>query len=108
MAGPTTERVADHLASVCNELRPGRAEIVGGLLSRGFPRSFPPRWWLSRITWLPTIALCLLHSLGIVLAMGGWSGVTGPWPLALHDHPHHFHNATMTRALVRVTGTDAG
>jgi hypothetical protein len=50
----------------------------------------------------------MLHGWAIWVAMGGWEGLTQPWPLARHDHPLHFHGAVNTRSFFRISGTNAG
>jgi hypothetical protein len=62
----------------------------------------------SGLAWFLTIALCLLHTAGVVVGMGGWSGIVSPWPPTWDDHPHHFHNARIAGPLFRLTGMDAG
>jgi hypothetical protein len=62
----------------------------------------------SGLAWFLTIALCLAHAVGVVVGMGGWSGILSPWPPTHHDHPQHFHNARMAGPLFRISGFDAG
>jgi hypothetical protein len=40
--------------------------------------------------------------------MGGWEGLTQPWPLPQNDHPLHFHGALMARRFFALTWTNAG
>jgi hypothetical protein len=40
--------------------------------------------------------------------MGGWDGLTQPWPLAQNDHPLHFHGAVCARRFFALSGTNAG
>ncbi len=40
--------------------------------------------------------------------MGGWEGIRQPWPLALNDHPLHFHGAVSARRFFALSGTNAG
>jgi hypothetical protein len=40
--------------------------------------------------------------------MGGWQGLSQPWPLARHDHPLHFHGAVNARRYFEISGTNAG
>ncbi len=40
--------------------------------------------------------------------MGGRSGLLGPWPLAIHDHPTYFHSALVSRKFLAISGTTAG
>ena len=61
--------------------------------------------WAARAV---TVALCALHGLAIWLGMGGWSGLTSPWPPSTDDHLHYFHNAAVTPAFLRASGTTAG
>jgi hypothetical protein len=64
--------------------------------------------WASLLAWSFTVALASLHGLAIWLAMGGWEGLSQPWPLAHHDHPFHFHGAVSARHFFAQTGTNAG
>ncbi|MFO0957586.1 MAG: hypothetical protein U0800_09000 [Isosphaeraceae bacterium] len=52
-------------------------------------------------------ALCLLHAFGIGLALGGWDGITSPWPIPNDDHPMHFHSAVALRGGLWRTGFTA-
>ena len=61
--------------------------------------------WVVRAT---IVALCTLHGVAIWIGLGGWPGLTGPWPPARDDHLHYFHNAAMTPAFLLATGTTAG
>lgn len=54
------------------------------------------------------LGLCSLHSLAIWTGLGGIAGLSGPWPLARHDHPLYFHSALVTRAFLAQSGTTAG
>jgi hypothetical protein len=60
------------------------------------------------LTWSWPLGLAILHGMAIWVGMGGWEGVSQPWPLARHDHPQHFHNAVVARALAGRTWFDAG
>jgi hypothetical protein len=40
--------------------------------------------------------------------MGGWGGLTQPWPLAQNDHPLHFHGAVAARRFFALSWTNAG
>jgi hypothetical protein len=64
--------------------------------------------WFAAIAWTLTVALCLLHGVGIAIGMGGWAGISSNWPPTRHDHPQHFHNALVARPLFAITGTNAG
>jgi hypothetical protein len=67
------------------------------------------RWHFgSAFAWTLTVIVCILHGLGIWLCLGGWSGISSPWPLDKIDHAHYFHNAMVTRAFLRSSGTTAG
>jgi hypothetical protein len=67
------------------------------------------RWRFgSAFAWTLTAVVCILHGLGIWLCLGGWSGISSPWPLDKNDHAHYFHNAMVTRAFLRASGTTAG
>lgn len=61
----------------------------------------------SRWPWA-VAAFCAAHTLASWLAMGGWHGIAGPWPLAIHDHANHEHNAWVTRPMLLHTGWMAG
>jgi hypothetical protein len=58
--------------------------------------------------WFGTGILGLVHGLAIWIGMGGWEGISSPWPLARHDHPLHFHGAVTARRFFALTGTNAG
>ena len=61
-----------------------------------------------RPVWIGTSVLGLLHGLAIWVGMGGWEGLRQPWPLALNDHPLHFHGAVAARRFFALSGTNAG
>lgn len=54
------------------------------------------------------ILLCVLHGVGVWVGMGGWSEISNPWPLAMHDHPVHFHSSIVGPKFLRQSGTNAG
>ncbi len=54
------------------------------------------------------VGLASLHVWAILTAMGGWSELTGPWPLSRHDHPLYFHSARVTSSFLSQSGTTAG
>lgn len=56
---------------------------------------------------LLALALCLLHTVGIGLGLGGWDGLTNPWPIPNDDHPMHFHSAVALRGVLWKTGFTA-
>src|SRR5262249_45701597 len=58
--------------------------------------------------WAGTWTLGFLHTVGIWVGMGGWEGLTQPWPLPQNDHPLHFHGAVMARRFFALTWTNAG
>lgn len=53
-------------------------------------------------------ALGIGHGFLILTAMGGASGISGPHPLAMHDHPLYFHSAWITSRFLAQSGTTAG
>src|SRR4051794_31263429 len=55
-----------------------------------------------------TVLMAVLHGGAILAGMGGFAGLTGPYPLARHDHPTYFHSAVVTRHFLRISGTTAG
>ena len=61
--------------------------------------------WLA---WGLVVGLCLTHSIAIWVACGGWAQLSSAWPLAMHDHPLHFHSSTLAPAFFAQTGTNAG
>jgi hypothetical protein len=61
-----------------------------------------------RPAWLGTAALSFVHAAAIWVGMGGWEGLSQPWPLALNDHPLHFHGAVCARRFFGLSGTNAG
>src|SRR5262245_58740706 len=82
----------------------------GRTLRRLSPAISPVRWsgfgpvW----AWTVTVVLCLMHGAAIWIAMGGWDGLSSPWPLYRHDHPFHFHGAVTARHFFRLSATNAG
>jgi hypothetical protein len=77
-------------------------------LSRFFPAIPPALASRFRLAWVWTGALGLLHGVLIWVGMGGWSGLTSPWPIARHDHPLHFHGARNAHRYFGISGTNAG
>jgi hypothetical protein len=61
--------------------------------------------WIARGV---AVFACALHSWWIWTALGGWTGIASPWPLAKHDHPLYFHSALVTRHFLRQSWTTAG
>ena len=64
-----------------------------------------------RIFWSNPIVLVAMlggHALLCLACLGGWSEIVSEWPLAMHDHPMHFHNAVVTRSFLNQTRTTAG
>ncbi len=83
--------------------RPDREEEAGGSADRPRRRGYGA--WVAGAL---AVGLCVLHGAGIWLGLGGWSGLTGPWPMTTDDHLHYFHNAAITPAFLRASGTTAG
>ncbi len=52
--------------------------------------------------------LLLAHGVGVLVALGGWSELSSPWPLYLYDHPQIFHSAVIARPLFQSTATNSG
>jgi hypothetical protein len=63
------------------------------------------RRWYRHLPWLGLSCLHIAASLG---AFGGWAELTSAWPIPTHDHPVHFHYATITPSFLRQSGTTAG
>src|SRR5947208_1410948 len=42
------------------------------------------------VAWTATVLLALLHGGAILAGMGGIGGLSGPYPLARHDHPTYY------------------
>jgi len=61
--------------------------------------------WVARLL---LIALGLAHGAAIWTSLGGWEGLTSPWPIARDDHPMHFHNAWVARHFLARTGFTSG
>jgi hypothetical protein len=58
--------------------------------------------------WIAAVLLGGLHAFGLFLGLGGWQGLTSPWPIPRDDHPMHFHNAVVAGSFLRETGRTAG
>jgi hypothetical protein len=66
------------------------------------------RGWLSWLAAMVLIVLCLSHDYAVWVGSGGWKNLTSPWPLAIHDHPVHYHYTVITPTFLRRSGTTAG
>lgn len=65
--------------------------------------------WRGPLLALPlALALVFLHGAATWHGLGGAPGISGPWPIARHDHPLYFHSALVTRSFLAQTGTTAG
>ena len=58
--------------------------------------------------WAAILALCIVHATAIWVASGGWAEIRSDWPIAYHDHPVHFHSASIARDLFGSTRTNSG
>ena len=54
------------------------------------------------------VAMLVGHGWLCLACQGGWAAIWSPDPLAIHDHPMHYHNAVVTRAFLHQSGTTAG
>lgn len=64
--------------------------------------------WASRLAVLVAVGLCGLHAIGAWVGVGGWEGLSSEWPLAIHDHPVHFHSSVVAERFLWQSGTTAG
>ncbi|RUL88434.1 hypothetical protein TsocGM_06880 [Tautonia sociabilis] len=65
----------------------------------------------ARTRWYQLVALAVMlggHGMLCVAMLGGWSQIISTWPVPMHDHPMHFHNAIVTRSFLNQNGTTAG
>jgi hypothetical protein len=64
--------------------------------------------WGGQLVRSATILLCLLHGVGVWIAMGGREGMANDWPPLRDDHGLHYHHGQVTRHFLRSTGMTAG
>ncbi len=60
------------------------------------------------MAWLVILGLGLAHGLGCWIGSGGWGALRSDWPIAQHDHPVHFHSASVAGGFLHRTLTNAG
>lgn len=60
------------------------------------------------MAWALAALACAANAVASLGYFGGWSELTGPWPIPWHDHPMHLHNAWVASSFLGQNGTTAG
>ncbi len=80
--------------------------VPGPALPSGSVAESRSRWEVGG--YLLTLVLLGVHTTAMWLGMGGWSDLTGEWPLIRADHGLHYVHGIASREFLRTTGFTAG